>query len=251
MQGRERPLMSSPLTSLLLACLAASFTIAGGSLPLARRSLGDRGISLLVAFSAGVLLSAGINDMFPESYQLSGSSAVFGVSAGFVLLYLSEKVTMVHACREQGCRVHPFGFFALAGIGFHTALDGFSIAVSGQARASLGLVVAFAVLAHSFPSGVSIAGVMLSCGYRRSKTWWILIVLALQAVIGAIIGLFFAEASDKALGIAIGLSAGTFLYISTSDLLPVAHETNWRDYGVPLSFACGFALMLAAAVALG
>ena len=243
--------MSASLTSLLLACLAAGFTVAGGSLPLAHRNLGDRGISLLVAFSAGVLLSAGINDMFPESYKLASGSAVIGVSAGFVLLYLSEKVTMVHACREQGCRVHPFGFFALAGIGFHTALDGFSIAVSGKAQASLGLVVAFAVLAHSFPSGVSVAGVMLSCGYKRSRAWWVLVILAVQAVIGAIAGLLFAEASDRALGIGIGLSAGTFLYISTSDLLPIAHETNWRDYGVPLAFAFGFALMLAAALALG
>jgi len=243
--------MSSNLTSIFLATLAAAFTIAGGSLPLVRKQLGERGISLLVAFSAGVLLSAGINDMFPESFKLASGTATIGVSAGFLLLYLIEKVTMVHACREQGCKVHPFGFFALVGIGFHTMLDGFSIAVSGEARATLGLVVAFAVLAHSFPSGVSVASVMLSCGYRRSKAWWVLILLALQAVLGAVIGLFFAGASDQALGIAIGLSAGTFLYISTSDLLPIAHETNWRDYNVPAAFTLGFGLMLVTALMLG
>lgn len=243
--------MSEAMTSVLLASLAGAFTIAGGSLPLVRKQLGERGISLLVAFSAGVLLSAGINDMLPESYDLGGGSAVIGVSAGFLLLYLIEKVTMVHACREQGCKVHPFGFFALLGIGFHIMLDGFSIAVSGEARATLGLVVAFAVLAHSFPSGISIASVMLSSGYRRSRAWWVLILLAVQAIIGAIIGLFFAGISDQALGFAIGLSAGTFLYISTSDLLPIAHETNWKDYSVPMFFSAGFGLMLAAALALG
>lgn len=239
------------MTALLLALLASGFTVAGGSLPLLHRDLGERGISLLVAFSAGVLLSAGVNDMLPESFELAGKTAAIGVSAGFILLYLIEKVTMVHACREQGCKVHPFGFFALVGIGFHTMLDGFSIAVSGQVKASLGLVVAFAVLAHSFPSGVSVAGVMLSCGYRRKKAWIVLVLLALMAVVGAVVGLFFAEASEAMLGFAIGLSAGTFLYISTSDLLPVAHETNWRDYGVPLSFTAGFALMLATALVLG
>ncbi|MFA5809933.1 MAG: ZIP family metal transporter [Thermoleophilia bacterium] len=239
------------MTALLLALLASSFTVAGGSLPLLSREMGERGISLLVAFSAGVLLSAGVNDMLPESFALAGSTAAIGVSAGFILLYLIEKVTMVHACREQGCKVHPFGFFALVGIGFHTMLDGFSIAVSGSVRASLGLVVAFAVLAHSFPSGVSVAGVMLSCGYKRKKAWGVLIILALQAVVGAVVGLFFADASEAVLGFAIGLSAGTFVYISTSDLLPIAHETNWRDYGVPAAFTAGFALMLATALALG
>lgn len=243
--------MSEAMTSVLLASLAAAFTIAGGSLPLARKQLGERGISLLVAFSAGVLLSAGLNDMLPESFNLANTGAVIGVSAGFMLLYLIEKVTMVHACREQGCKVHPFSFFALLGIGFHIMLDGFSIAVSGEARATLGLVVAFAVLAHSFPSGVSIASVMLSCGYKRSKAWWMLVLLSIQAIIGAVIGLFFAGASDQALGFAIGLSAGTFLYISTSDLLPIAHETNWKDYSVPMFFTAGFGLMLATALALG
>jgi len=94
---------------------------------------------------------------------------------------------------------------------------------------------------------------MLSCGYKRSKAWWVLVLLSVQAIIGAFVGLLFAGAgaSDQALGFAIGLSAGTFLYISTSDLLPIAHETNWRDYSVPMFFTAGFALMLATALALG
>lgn len=238
------------MTALILASLAALFTIAGGSLPLAHRNLGERGISLLIAFSAGVLLSAGLNDMLPESFELDGDSAVLGVSTGFILLYLVEKVTMVHACREQGCKVHPFGFFALAGIGFHVMLDGFAIAVSGQASTELGLVVAFAVLAHSFPSGISIAGIMLACGYRQAKAWVTLVVLGLLAILGAGLGLGASEISDAALGFAISLSAGTFLYISTSDLLPHAHDTNWRDYGVPLGFTAGFGLMLAVTLAL-
>ena len=78
-----------------------------------------------------------------------------------------------------------------------------------------------------------------------------LVLLAMMAVVGAIVGLFFTDASDTELGVGIGISAGTFLYISTSDLLPVAHAANWRDYGVPLSFAAGFGLRLAAALALG
>lgn len=239
------------MTALLYATLAAIFTIVGGSLPLVRRNLGDRQLSLLIAFSAGVLLSAGLNEMLPESFELAGKTAAVGVSAGFILLYLSEKVTMVHSCREQGCEVHPFGFFAIAGIGFHTALDGFAIAVSSEVGAELGAVVAFAVLAHRFPSGVSFAGVMLACGYTRGRAWATLMTLGALAIVGAGVGLLFKDLSVEVLGFAIGLSAGSFLYISTSDLLPIAHEHGWGDYGVPLSFATGFGIMLAAALALG
>jgi zinc transporter ZupT len=238
------------MTPIFYATLAALFTIAGGSLPLSRRGIGERTMSLLIAFSAGVLLSAGLNDMMPESYELAGTSAALGVSAGFILLYLSEKVTMVHACREQHCKVHPFGFFAIAGIGFHSALDGFAIAVSAEASKELGAVVAIAVLAHRFPSGISFAGVMLSSGYERRRAWIILFVLGGLAIAGAAVGLLFSDVSTTVLGVAIGLSAGSFLYISTSDLLPVAHEHAWRDYGVPFSFTAGFCVMLAAALAL-
>ncbi|GBE58506.1 zinc transporter ZupT [bacterium BMS3Abin01] len=239
------------MTAILLAFLAALFTIAGGALPLSRRGMGERGLSLLVAFSAGVMLSTGINSMLPRSYQLAGGAAALGVSAGFVLLYLAERVTLVHACREHGRHIHTLSIFAIAGIGFHMTLDGFAIAVSGQAKASLGAVVALAVLAHRFPSGISFVGLMLSSGYERSRAWATLIVLALLAPMGATVGLLFADVSDMALGFAIGLSAGTFLYISTSDLLPVAHERGWRYYDVPLSFAAGFGVMLVAALALG
>lgn len=239
------------MTAILLAFLAALFTIAGGALPLARRGMGERGLSLLVAFSAGVLLSTGINVMLPESYDLAGVASVLGVSAGFVLLYLTERVTVVHACRVHGRHIHTLSVFAVIGIGFHMVLDGFAIAVSGQAEASLGAVVALAVLAHRFPAGISFAGVMLSSNYERSRAWITMIVLALLAPVGAAAGLLFSSVSDELLGFAIGLSAGTFLYISTSDLLPVAHERGWRDYGVPLAFAAGFAIMLVASLLLG
>ncbi|MHB1381117.1 MAG: ZIP family metal transporter [Thermoleophilia bacterium] len=238
------------MTALLYATLAAIFTIVGGSLPLVRRNLSGRLLSLLIAFSAGVLLSAGLNEMMPESFELAGKTAAVGVSAGFILLYLSERVTMVHSCREQGCEVHPFGFFAIAGIGFHTALDGFAIAVSSEVGAELGAVVAIAVLAHRFPSGISFAGVMLACGYTRQRAWVTLMILGALAIVGAGVGLLFRDVSVAGLGFAIGLSAGSFLYISTSDLLPIAHEHSWGDYGVPLSFASGFGIMLAAALAL-
>lgn len=239
------------MTALLFATLAAIFTIVGGSLPLVRRNLSERQLSLLIAFSAGVLLSAGLNEMMPESFELAGKTAAVGVSAGFILLYLSEKVTMVHSCREQGCEVHPFGFFAIVGIGFHTALDGFAIAVSSEIGTELGAVVAIAVLAHRFPSGVSFAGVMLACGYTRGRAWATLTILGVLAIVGAGVGLLFKDLSMEVLGFAIGLSAGSFLYISTSDLLPIAHEHGWGDYGVPLTFATGFGIMLAGALVLG
>ncbi len=230
---------------LLFSLLAAGATILGGGLPLLHRRLSERHLTLLVAFSAGVLLSTGLNHMIPESYSVSGRWAMFAISAGFILLYGYEKVSMVHACREQDCKVHRFGPSALVGMGFHSFLDGFAIAVSFVFEESLGIIVIAAVILHRFPTGVSIACLLLGHDYREGRAWTILIVLASLALVGATTGAFMPAHDPFYLSLAVGISGGTFLYISTSDLLPMAHQ-NTQDYKVPALFLLGFFCVLAA-----
>ena len=238
---------------LTFASMAAAFTLLGGSLPLLKRDLSQRALSLWVAFSAGALLSTGLNHMVVESYEAVGKAAIVLVGVGFILLYLIEKVTMIHACQEEDCETHTFGGFALAGIGFHGLLDGFAIAVSLELSLSLGFLVGLAVLSHRFPTGVSIASIMLANAYPRARSWRLLGLLAGLVVLGAGLGLSVPAGAQtqRFLGLGVALSAGTFIYIATADLLPLAHHRNIRDYWVPAAFLGGFSLMLGASYALG
>jgi len=155
---------------------------------------------------------------------------MLSVSIGFVVLYGYEKMAMVHACREQDCHVHHFGGSALVGMGFHSFLDGFAIAVSFEFEKTLGVLVLVAVMLHRLPTGISMAVIMLSNKYNESKAWKTLTTIAGESLI---------------LSLAVGLSGGTFLYISTSDLLPLAHEDS-QDYWVPIAFLVGFLGILTA-----
>jgi len=234
---------------LFFSLLGAVFTVAGGSMPLLKRDLGQRRLSWLVAFSAGVLLSTGLNHMLVESYRTTGQWAMLAVSLGFIVLYVVEKTTMIHACQEEGCEVHHFGAFALTGIGFHSLLDGFAIAVSMEFNVTLGMLVILAVLLHRLPTGISISSVMLANQYSLRRAWTLLSIIAASILGGTVIGMllpFRAEARLGGLSLAVGLSAGTFLYIATSDLLPMAHQ-NARDYGVPIAFLVGFVGILGTA----
>ena len=231
------------MDTLIYAFLAAASTIIGGSLPLIRRDLGDRMRSIVVAFAAGVLLSVGINEMIPESFLAAGRVALIGASAGFILLYLIERVTVIHVCRDEDCDIHTFGNVALGGIGFHSMLDGFAIAVGFELEPEVGLAVAGAVLVHRFPDGVSIAAVALASRYSRSRAWLLLGIIALLALVGAAFGAAIGSVSETIIGIGLGISAGSFLYVATADLLPIAHR-NFRDYGVPIAFLAGFAGIL-------
>lgn len=224
---------------IIFALFAAGATVFGGSIPLLRKNLSEKHLTFLIAFSAGVLLSTGLNHMLVESFERSGQVAVFAVSLGFIFLYGYEKLAMVHACREQDCHVHSFGRAALFGIGFHSFLDGFAIAVSFELQKTLGLLVIGAVVLHRIPTGISLSAILLSHGFKSRRAWATLCAIAGLAIVGAVAGMILPLSNMYVLSLAVGLASGTFLYISTSDLLPMAHE-NVQDYRVPIFFLIGF-----------
>lgn len=224
---------------LFFSFLAAGATVLGGGIPLLHKKLSEKVLALLVAFSAGILLSTGLNHMVVESYAEAGRWAMLSVSLGFIILYGYEKMAMIHACREEQCDIHHFGNAALLGLGFHSFLDGFAIAVSFEFEKSLGILVVVAVLLHRLPTGISTASIMLANHFHKVKAWKTLSMIAGLAVIGALVGISIPFNGHFLLSLAVGLSGGTFLYISTSDLLPLAHENN-RDYRVPIFFLLGF-----------
>jgi len=230
---------------LFFSFLAAGATVLGGGIPLLHKGLDRSTLTLLVAFSAGVLLSTALNQMVVESYVTAGRWATLSVSLGFIGLYGYEKMAMIHACREEDCEIHHFGHSALVGLGFHSFLDGFAIAVSFEFERTLGFLVIIAILLHRLPTGISTASIMLSHNFNKSKAWVILSIIGGLAVVGAIFGILIPINGKFLLSLAVGLSGGTFLYIATSDFLPMAHE-NSQDYRVPIFFLAGFLGILGA-----
>jgi zinc transporter ZupT len=224
---------------LLLAGLAALFTFLGGSLPLLKKELKANHLSWLIALSAGILLSTGLNHMVAESIEEAGRESIVAISIGFVLLFLMARFAMVHACGEEECPTHTFSGIALAGMGFHSFLDGFAIAVSMESSLSLGYIVVLGVLMHRLPTGISIATILLANRYNRENAFILLTLIGLTAVVGALFGSLIPFESARLLGMGVGFSAGVFIYIATADLLPMVHVKK-GDYISPLSFVTGF-----------
>lgn len=262
------------MQALLIAAMATGFTIAGGSLPLLKRDLPHRHLTWLVAFSAGIILSAGLLSMLGEALELlRGGMALLWAGIGFLVLYLLERITIIHTCHDEECEweagtvshrpaeMSPAtaAGIALWGIGFHGMIDGFALAISTESHnVALTLMVAIGVLLHSFPTGMSLAALMLSGGISRASAWRILTLIASMAIVGAglglqlhnpwllgLIGTSGVRPPDALLGGALAFSAGNFIYIATGDLLPEAHR-NRSDYGVPLSVVAGFGVNIAA-----
>jgi zinc transporter ZupT len=128
---------------------------------------------------------------------------------------------MIHACGEAECEAHLIGWPALIGIATESLVDGVAIAVGFAVDASLGLGIALAVFAHELPRGLTTAVIMRRAGYRSLATWGALLVDAGFTPLGALLG---TAIPASALEVILGLTAGTFLYVGASDLLPDAHR---------------------------
>ncbi|MBI6545498.1 MAG: ZIP family metal transporter [Cyanobacteria bacterium NC_groundwater_1444_Ag_S-0.65um_54_12] len=250
------------MEAILIATIAAVFVIAGGALPLSKKEFAPRHLSWLVAFSAGIILSVGMLEMLGEAFEQIHNLALLWLGFGFIAMYLLERITIIHSCHDEDCERDAASDvrasrFVLWGIGFHSMMDGFALAISREFNSTpLMLMVALGVLFHSFPKGISLAGLMLCSEIRKLVAWRILAIIASLSVIGAILGMQIQndwvlsllrnlQVDQQAiLGGALAFSAGNFIYIATGDLLPEAHR-NRRDYIVPLSVILGFACNLA------
>ncbi|MCH8981544.1 hypothetical protein IH922_05940 [candidate division KSB1 bacterium] len=73
----------------------------------------------------------------------------------------------------------------------------------------------------------------------------VLVPILILMLVGALAGTLIPVQEQLILSFAVGLTGGTFLYISTSDLLPLAHESS-QDYWVPIAFLVGFLGILTA-----
>lgn len=265
---------ASALAFYTVAILAGA--LAGGALPLIGRwSRSDT----LLSFSAGVMLGAAFFHMLPEAVEGAGRTAVPFVLLGFLVLFLMERFVLVHACAEPGpdtgeapsaadraqgrdhphphphahvhgdgtgCAVHTMGMAAFVGLSVHTLIDGFALGASST-RTELGLLVFLAILAHKIPNAFSLSAILRHEGYSRRKALLMNAAFALMIPLGA--GLYLAlrnlVQAATFTPYALAASAGTFLHLAFSDILPDVHRRNGARVSHGLALLAGMAAMWA------
>jgi len=134
---------------------------------------------------------------------------------------------------EQHPRVHArplvTGLVAILALSIHSFFDGVAIGAAGGgtiAGGSLGVAVFLSVLVHKPLDGLSVSVLLLSSGVRSRNLWLIQVLYAALVPLGAIA--FVATRGAIAdpstfVGYTLAFSAGTFLAIALTDLLPELH----------------------------
>jgi zinc and cadmium transporter len=190
--------------------------------PSLRRSL----VPVLVSYATGTLLGAAFIGMIPAS--LSGAPARMvsaTVLAGIVLFFMFEKYVLWRHCHHEQCEVHGrAGALILVGDAFHNFVDGVVIAAAFLTSVPLGVAAALAVIAHEVPQEIGDFAILLDSGYSGARALPLNTLSSVATLPGALVGYFWlAEARDLVPYI-LALSAASFIYIATADLVPELHR---------------------------
>ena len=203
-------------------------------------------IFLLIGFSAGALIGGAFLHILPEALEKASSTTVFYyLILGIVLFFLMERYLHWRHCHDKDCRIHAFTYLNLFGESAHNFIDGIAIAASFMVSVHLGLATTLAIILHEIPKELGNFGVLIYGGFSRKRALFYNFISALMAMIGAVIGYFISNFAHGFSDFIMPLTAGGFIYIATSDLIPEIHkESNQRRATLAfIAFLFGIAFM--------
>lgn len=218
-------------TILILALVTFLSTLLGGLIIFKFR----KNLHYFFAFAAWSLIAVALLDLLPESIELSKHInfpiryVMIIVVCSFFLYSFLERFfathELDHSHDEHGHVMGPIGAGSLV---IHSFFDGVAIGAAFHISFAIGLIVAFAVIAHDFTDWINTVIIMLKNKHRKKMVITFLLMDALAPVIGLLVtsAIFVPQ---KILTIILAIFVWEFLYIGASTLLPETkkHPSKW------------------------
>ncbi len=228
------------LTYILLFTFIGSIgALIGGIILLLHEKLTLKISHFLASFAAGVLLGTAFFDLLPQALELSKKTGIdifFWTLIGIVLFFLLERSIHwfhhheeFHTDKKESQSTVPL---IIIGDTMHNFLDGIVIAATFMVNAPLGIITALAVFAHEIPQEIGDFGLMLHRGLSRKKILWINVISAAVSFIGAILTYALGDVLRGYLPLFLAITAGFFIYISASDLIPEIHYERRKGFAL-------------------
>jgi len=180
----------------------------------------------LVSYAVGTLLGAAFLGMLPRALEGGRARAVLSATLfGLVLFFILEKWVLWRHCHQAECDIHSSaGSLILAGDAFHNFVDGFAIAAAFLVSIPLGISTSLAVIAHEIPQELGDFAILLESGYARGPALAYNLLSSATTLPGALIAYFALSALSRIIPYVLAISAASFIYIATADLIPGLHR---------------------------
>lgn len=191
----------------------------------------DELLHMFISFGAGIFIGTVFLHLLPEALGHSKSfiSAIF-VLTGFMLIFFIERFLFIKGNGGYDQNHTVISITALVGLSIHSIIEGMGLAVGTQFE-SLGSVIFISILAHKTTAAFSLASLFLLAKYSIKKRMWLLILFSLMTPLGALLfSKFLINPDVHVLAPLLGLTTGTFLYVSVGELLPEVFHTKEKRW---------------------
>jgi len=181
----------------------------------------------LVSFATGSLFGDAIIHLLPETFKDLGFGLLPSllIVSGILLFFILERFLRWRHCHEIDCPDHEtVASVILVGDAAHNLIDGMIIAASFLASIALGIATTIAVVFHEIPNEIGEFGVLIHSGFSAKKALLLNFLSGLTAIFGAVVVLIIGSKISNFSLYLLPVTAGGFLYIAGSDLLPELHH---------------------------
>jgi zinc and cadmium transporter len=182
----------------------------------------------LVSFAVGGLFGDTFIHLLPEAFTKLGANLTTSlyIIAGILIFFILEKFIRWRHCHVPSSEghLHPVVTLNLIGDGVHNLIDGMIIAASFSVSIPIGVATTLAVILHEIPQEIGDFGVLVHGGLPVKKALFFNFLSAITAILGALISLIIGPYIKGYTVSIIPITAGGFLYIAGSDLIPELHE---------------------------
>jgi ZIP family zinc transporter len=230
--------------------LAASSLVIGAVLALAFR-IGTHTIALIMAFGAGVLISAVAFDLVEEAVNTSTEewAVLVGIFAGCGVFFggdwLIDRFGGEARKDAGGDQANGSPLAIVLG----TVLDGIPesmvIGLTIFQGGAVGAAYLTAVFISNLPEAVSSTAGLTASGWRKSRILWMWIAIALISGIASLAGYgLFQAASPNTVAFVLAFAGGAILTMLADTMMPEAYEHGGKLVGVVTTLGFVVALVI-------
>lgn len=213
--------------TLLYTLFPVTAAIAGAGVALFRQP-GEKTMSLIHHFTAGVIFSAAATEVLPGLKQHSMMAVLAGGVTGVVLMMLIQHYGEKAASKSG----------MLVAIGIDIFIDGLVLGISFAAGVKTGMMLTLALTLEILFLGLSVVGDLKTMLGSTTKVLLAVAGIALLLPVGAMVGTPVAHLGEFWLTYFLSFGLVALLYLVTEELLVEAHR---GDRDTPLGTAMFFA----------
>lgn len=230
-------------------------TILGTILGFPCRKISHRFSDIVLAFAAGVMLSAAILGLILPAieYKQNGGLLITlcGIFAGAGCISLVDRlVPHIHKLIgwEEDLNVHHLRadrlILFVAAMAIHNFPEGLAAGVSlGSGDYPAALLICSGIALQNVPEGLVTVTPMLAAGISPKKTFLCGAATGIIEMIGTFIGYYAVTLASFVLPFFLAFAGGTMLFVISDEMIPETHD-HGNERAATYALIVGFCMML-------